>query len=266
MKKTIMLLALMALLLCFAVSASIEVPYPGDTEFKKPFWETLTLVGEQRGCSAFPDETYVFQLNREYYVLGLSCSEHSLVNLYKCVPGSVPHESYCNNGYSWIGEMEIGEKIYGLDPNSYYVYECYHCDELQDCGNSGDRTCVTEKTYAICDGTEWTAPIPCIANTMCDNGLCSNACTPSWQTGSWSDCKLGSRTREVWDSHNCNVIDGKPISQESCEDPTPKIAWTAFIIPGLLILAGLILAVLTINPGFLALTAGGVIWLIVVLI
>jgi hypothetical protein len=44
----------------------------------------------------------------------------------------------------------------------------------------------------------------------------TTVCTPSWQTGAWSACASGKKTRTVTDSNNCGTLTGKPTTSETC--------------------------------------------------
>jgi hypothetical protein len=44
----------------------------------------------------------------------------------------------------------------------------------------------------------------------------SQACTPSWQCSSWSQCVDGAQTRQCIDSNNCGTQEGKPAVQQLC--------------------------------------------------
>lgn len=207
--------AAVLLVLALLISVTSAVAFLPDQELgdaREDRARTLTIAGEDRQCSEYPDSTGTFSYLKRFSEV----EDHHLVNVYKCVD-NIPE---CNNGWEFIREISGGDLFIG-EGSQYYAYEVYQCPLEQSCGNLNYR-CETIDQSQVCLNNEWVDDTFCSGESQCDpdTGTCvspDSICTPEWSCTEWSSCNAeGLRLRSCEDRNSCGEFSDAPATKETC--------------------------------------------------
>ncbi len=170
--KSLILVSLITILLLAGTVSAFEGDTPNyeevlDIKFKQmsigekifylisPQFKLQTTAGQARNCANDPYEEAWLPTSKTV------CKEGDLVNWFRII----------GNEWIFFGEFEGPAFLTG---GSDMYYQCYDCPDVPTECNVGDKMCITETKYQVCQSDETWREYTCAAGTACGgDGVCS---------------------------------------------------------------------------------------------
>jgi hypothetical protein len=213
MKKDSRVIRGITLFLIFLLMIGFTIAFPPsalDGESRSPGGSALTVAGQSRQCSQYPDETGVFIGAKTI----TSKSLPALVNVY-----------YVTSSGGWQYYNEFTAPVSFSGGNRQYAYEVYYCPQQDTVCTSGATRAVTETSYQTCSSGQWSTEKKCSSGTYFRqaSGACVvYQCKEAWTCGGWGSCTDGGQQyRTCNDNNACGTSNDKPSSAQSC---TPTVS------------------------------------------
>lgn len=218
-----------ALLFLLMLGGTLAFPHSllgnaGNIPDDKP----LTIAGQVRQCSQYPDETGTFIGAKTI----TSKTNPALVNIYYVTS---------TGGWTYYNEFEAPVSFSGA--NRQYAYEIYYCPTQTATCNNGQVRAITETTYQVCSNGAWGVKQQCPALSYFSpqDARCistQTTCKEQWTCGAFGQCSASSvQSRTCEDLNRCGTFKDMPKSQQSCI-PTLSSGTTTSTIKGSLELIG----------------------------
>jgi len=166
---------------------------------------TLTVAGQARQCSEYPDESGTFIGAKTI----TSAKYPALVNIYLVQP---------DGGWKYYAEFTAPVSI--NQGSRLVAYEIYYCPTPTATCSNGQVRAVTETTYQTCSGGQWGTAQKCAIGTYFSprDGKCiSTTCREQWTCGQWGQCTAdGVQYRSCTDTKACGTSKDMPRDTQSC--------------------------------------------------